>query len=99
MFYQEICNTRFKFEIKHEVSIISFNLLQLIKIEKISEFDKGSIVAYRKCEISNCWISEKLSRCYTTIGKFLQKYDKIRQFAELKAMVGRGKELNVKTEK
>jgi len=33
------------------------------------------IEPYMECEKSNRWIGEKLSRCHTTIGRFLQKYD------------------------
>ena len=69
--YVNLHCTRFKFEINHEVSIIIFNLIKLvyirIRIEQMSEFDKGSIVAYREWEKSNRWIREKLSRCRTSI--------------------------------
>jgi transposase len=44
-------------------------------MEQIKDFDKGRIIAYRECGKSNRWIAEKLSRCHTTIGRFLQKYD------------------------
>ena len=44
-------------------------------MQQITGFDKDNIVAFRECEKSNRWISEKLSICHTSIGRLLKKYD------------------------
>ena len=48
---------------------------------------------------SNVWIGEKLSRCHTTIGRCLQKYDQNATICRAKAVVEIGKARSVKTEK
>jgi transposase len=42
--------------------------------KQLSDFEKGKIVAYHECGISNNEIGKKLSRSHTTIGRFLKRY-------------------------
>ena len=42
---------------------------------KLSDFEKGKIVAYKDCGLSNRKIAIKLGRSHTTVIKFLKKFE------------------------
>ena len=42
---------------------------------KLSDFEKGKIIAYKDCGLSNRKIAIKLGRSHTTIDNFLKKFE------------------------
>ena len=42
---------------------------------KLSDFEKGKIVAYKDCRLSNRKITRKLGHSHTTVAHFLKKFE------------------------
>ena len=61
---------------------------------KLSDFEKGKIVAYKDCGLSNLKIAIKLGRSHTTIANFLKKFKATGLYSRRKVLGEKEKQLN-----